>query len=200
MKLERAADSTEWHALLDFLSRDGVHGSWRRSALLALVHSEIGLELLNRVSSVLTENGGRLLRELVRTVTAVDVEPASKRLIPAGVDPAIIPASWNVPSGTSWPRLILWLLALGDDASGNYPGRGCLLRPAWSMGFLGKDPYTPTLVAWLYRWLTNIETIRGAAAINHEQGNSLRNDLRVGFLMFCSRNPPLAAALPSVTA
>ena len=42
MALERAADGTRWQSLLERLSREGMHGSWRRAVLLALVRSEIG--------------------------------------------------------------------------------------------------------------------------------------------------------------
>jgi hypothetical protein len=82
--------------------------------LLTLVRSEVGPELLTRVSSFLLADRASVLRQLIRTVMAVDVEPASKRFAAAGVDPATIPASLNVPSGPSWHRLILWLLSLGE--------------------------------------------------------------------------------------
>ena len=114
MVLERAADVTRWQSLVERLSREGTHGSWRRAALLALVRSEVGRELLTRVSSLLLANRASMLRELIRIVMAVEVEPASKRFAAIGVDPAIIPASLNVPSGPSWHRLIAWLLSLGE--------------------------------------------------------------------------------------
>ena len=78
MALERAADGTRWQSLVERLSREGTHGSWRRAALLALVRSEIGPELLTRASGLLLANRASMLRELIRIVMAVDVEPASK--------------------------------------------------------------------------------------------------------------------------
>ena len=78
MVLERAADGTRWQSLVERLSREGTHGSWRRAALLALVRSEIGPELLTRASGLLLANRASMLRELIRIVMAVDVEPASQ--------------------------------------------------------------------------------------------------------------------------
>ena len=78
MILERAVDVTRWQSLVERLSREGTHGSWRRAALLALVRSEIGPELLTRVSTPFCRNRASMLRELIRIVMAVDVEPASK--------------------------------------------------------------------------------------------------------------------------
>src|SRR5262249_38688101 len=88
MILERASDGARWDSLLGTLSRKGALGSWRRAALLALVRSEISCELLDRVSDLLTADRGSLLRELIRTVMAVDVEPALELFKAAGVDVA----------------------------------------------------------------------------------------------------------------
>ena len=79
MILERAVDVTRWQSLIERLTREGTHGSWRRAVLLALVRSEVGRELLTRVSSLLLADRASVLRELIRTVMAVEVEPASKR-------------------------------------------------------------------------------------------------------------------------
>jgi len=102
MAVEHATDSTQWQSLIERLSREGMHGSWRRAALLAIVRSETGIELLTRVSSHLFADRTAVLRELIRTVMAVDVEPASKVFTVAGLDSAKIPTNFNVPSGPSW--------------------------------------------------------------------------------------------------
>ena len=73
MKLERVSDAGSWSAFIDLLSREGIHGSWRRSVLLALVRSEISADLLARASTRLADERATLLRELIRTVMAVDV-------------------------------------------------------------------------------------------------------------------------------
>jgi hypothetical protein len=195
LKLERASDGADWSALLQFFTRGGVHGSWRRSVLLALIRSEIGTDLLARVTALLVADQARLLRELIRIVMAVDVEPASKLLSRAGFDPAIIPASMNVPSGPSWYRLISWLLAIGEDLPAAAIPDVVSLYRTWSLGFLGRDPLTPDLLQWLYRWLVQIETASGAEAfrphrqlfagtLNHEQIDALKSDLRSDFSCF----------------
>lgn len=161
-RLERAADSTPWRSLLERLSQDGVHGSWRRAVLLALVRSELGPELLARASDVLLPERAVVLRELIRIVMAVDVEPASKIFAAAGVDPAMIPTGLNVPSGHSWYRLIRWLLSLGDNLPAAAIPEVADLYSAWPLATMGLDSLTPSLVEWLYRWLMEIETARNA--------------------------------------
>jgi hypothetical protein len=204
MRLERASDGTHWFEFLGALSHEGVHGSWRRSVLLALVRSEIGIDLLTRVSTFLVDDRAKLLRELIRTVMAVDVEPASKLFAPAGLDPAIIPVGLNVPSGLSWYRLIVWLLALAENMPPAAIPDVASLYTGWSTGMLGRDPLTPVLLQWLYHWLNQVEADRDsgvfsrhrrlfAGALDREQIDSLESDLRVGFLMFCHLTPALAA-------
>lgn len=50
--LELATDSVAWQALLESLTRDEIHGSWRRAALLALVRSERSPDLLQLSSTM----------------------------------------------------------------------------------------------------------------------------------------------------
>ena len=69
---------------------------------------------------------------------------------------------------------------------------------------LGHDPFTPTLLQWLYCRLCEIEATRDSgvlrsqsqlfgAELEIEQISALESDLRTGFLMFCNRTPTLAA-------
>lgn len=204
MALERVSDSTRWQSILGVVSREGVHGSWRRAVLLALVRSEVGFELLKRVSSLLLAGRADLLRELIRTVMAVDVEPASDRFAAMGIDAAKVPAGLYVPSGPSWHRLILWLLGLGESLPAAAIPDVVDLYSTWSCGVIGLDPLTPELLKWLYRWLTEIESAREAETfrdwrepfggeLDHAQIRRLEHDLRTGFLLFCNRTPELAA-------
>jgi hypothetical protein len=205
MALERAANSTHWQSLLERLSREGTHGSWRRAALLALVRSEVSRELLARVSGLLLANRANMLRELIRIVMAVEVEPASKWFATVGIDPATIPPSINVPNGPSCYRLIVWLLSLGQGLPVTAIPDVVDLYIMWPIGIRGLDPLTPLLLEWLYRWLAEIETVHDAKTfgdrrepfggeLDHEQTASLESDLRVGFLLFCHRTPALAKA------
>jgi hypothetical protein len=204
MAIERTSDSTSWHSFLAALSKDGVNGSWNRTALLALVRSEIAGEILNKASAQLLDDRGRLLRELIRIVMAVEVEPAAKRFAVAGVDLKLIPAGLNLPNGPSWARLIRWVLSLGVNLPASAIPDVVNLYTAWSVGFFGQDPLTPVLVQWLYYWLTEIETPSEGVSIEDrrrpfndeltsKQIGKLAEDLRTGFLLFCNHTPTLAA-------
>lgn len=203
MALEGESDPTSWQAILEELSGDPVHRSWRRAALLALVRSEMGAELLDRASELLRADNAELLCELIRLVIAVEVEPASKVYATSGLDPAVIPASLDVPIGPAWPRLIRWLLKLGTHVPPAAIPSVVDLYMTWSSGLLGRDPLTPMLVKWFYYWLREIESNRDLrrwqdrrqlfdGAIDPERFRSLESQLRIGFLMFSDQAPDLA--------
>lgn len=201
--IERSADSIAWQQLLERVSRKGVHGSWRRAALLALVRSEAVTDVLTRASELLLAEHARLLRELIRTVKAVDVRPASQLFAALGVDPAAVPSHFNTPHGPTWARLIAWLLALGDRMPAAAIPDVASLYFDWSLAFWGRDPVTPLLLPWILRWLSAIEDAREANS-NHELraafiGNldganlsDLEDSLRTTFVSFCDRTPTLA--------
>ena len=201
MALERADNALRWQSLLNRLSGKHVHGSWRRAVLLALIRSEIGVDLLERVSGTVLADRASVLRELIRTLMAVDVQPASKLFASVGIDVPIIPEDWTVPNGPSWHRLIRWLLNLGESLPRAAIPDVVDLYWGWSKGTLGFDPITPELLKCLHRWLTEIEaahedfrrwwTVFGGE-LTPEQVSSLESNLRTGFLSFCHRTPALA--------
>ncbi len=204
MAIECSSDSVVWESFLDDVSKDGYHGSWRRAALLALVRGEIGEKLLNRASTHLLENDARVIRDLIRIVMAVDVEPGTKWFAKLGFDPKLIPAQTNAPNGASWTRLILWLLALGDSLSASAIPDVVDLYLAWSTALLGHDPLTPRIVRQMFRWLIEVENAldirrpegersRFNGQLPHNQLSDLASNLRTGFLAFCSRAPELAS-------
>ncbi|NGZ96714.1 MAG: hypothetical protein CV089_11430 [Nitrospira sp. WS110] len=204
MALERTSDGLRWQSLLERVSDKQMHGSWRRAVVLALVRSEISWQLLARVSNLLFANRASILRELIRIVMAVDVEPASKVFQALGVDATLIPQSFNIPSGPSWHRLIAWLLSLKESLPVAAIPDVVDLYTKWSSGMLGHDLLTPRLVPSLYQWLIEIETARDARSffelrdpfsgdLDRDQIASLEPDLRAGFLLFCHRRPELAA-------
>ena len=204
--IERSSDSAAWQRLLERVSREGVHGSWPRAALLALVRSEAAhAAALTKASEPLFANHARLLRELVRTVRAVFVRPASQWFASLGVDPAAVPPHLNTAYGPAWPRLIMWLVALGDRLPAAAIPDVVRLYSDWSVPFLGRDPLTPLLLPWLHQWLNAIEDARDpqstrpyhAPFSGHLDGDNLRDledDLRTGFVTFCDRTPALAAS------
>ena len=198
--LERQADSARWAVLLGRLSKDGVHGSWRRAALLALVHSEASYELLDRESAGLLDNDATLLRELIRTVMAVDVEPVSQLLVQLGVNPATIPREMFVPTGAAWFHLIMWLLNLGTKVPAHALDDVAELYSNWMFGTFGLGPFTPQMLAWLHAWLVELEEERSRGApprtysgqFGYREDRGLTEKLRTAFLMFCNKVPELA--------
>lgn len=203
MAIERATDGVRWHALVDRLSQAGVHRSWRRAALLALARSEAAEALLQRASPELLANGAALLRELVRTVMAVDVLPAAKVFAAAGIDPALIPASINVPRGPTWTTLIIWLLSVGDNVPNEAIPEIVQLYAAFSVGTLGATDITPFTTRQIYRWLRLMEPRDAMPApsegtvfwthLDRDGVQSLKADLRDTFVMFARTTPELAA-------
>lgn len=203
MAIERASDGVAWNVLLERLSRSGVHRSWRRAALLALARSEAAGALLQRAAPELLGNGAALLRELLRTVMAVDVIPASKVFAAAGVDPALIPASINVPRGQAWVALIIWLVGIGDRVPNEAVPEIVDLYTGFSLGTLGVTDITPFTTRQIYRWLRLMEPrdampapSEGAvfwAHLDRDGVQSLKSDLRNGFIMFARTTPELAA-------
>jgi hypothetical protein len=199
--LERESDGDRWAVLLDRLSKHGVHGSWRRAALLALVHSEAAGNLLDRVSVRLLDKDAALLRELIRTVMAVDVEPASQILVKLGVNVAQISPGIFVPTGASWVHLITWLLKLGTKVPAKALSDVAELYTNWMMGLFGQAPFTSNLSAWLYTCLVELEggetpgtppqTYSGQLGYREER--ELVDKLRSGFLLFSNKVPNLAA-------
>lgn len=203
MAVESAADGFKWHSLLERLSGDGAHKSWRRAALLALARSEAAEAVLPRVQPVLLANQASLLRELIRTVMAVEVVPASKAFAAVGVDPDLIPAGLTIPKGPAWLALVLWLLRVSDGIPGEAIPEVADLYTGFSIGTLGLTAITPLTTRQLYRWLRLMEP-RSALAdptegrkfwenLDRSQVQSLRSDLRSGFLMFARTTPELAA-------
>ena len=203
--IERSPDCGVWQQLLERVGREGVHGSWRRVALLALARSEAAADVLTRASEPLVANHARLLRELVRTVRAVDARPASEVLAVLGVDPTAVPPHINAPHGPAWLRLIIWLLGLGDRLPPAAIPDVVGLYFDWSLSLWGRDPLTPQLLPWLHRWLSAIEDAREtesagtyhppfAGGLDGADLRDLEDNLRTGFLTFCDRTPALAAS------
>jgi hypothetical protein len=202
LAIERTPNGGAWHSLLTALSKDGVNGPWSRAVLLALVRSEIAAETLNKASASLIVDQGRLLRELIRIVMAVESEPAAKYYAGMGIDPRTIPAGISIPTGPSWLRLILWLLKLGASLPAAVIPDVVALYTNWSIVRGGKDPCTPYIVRWFDHWLAEIVKVSEGeerrrpfnGELTPEQVGKLAEDLRTGFLLFCNHAPELAAA------
>jgi len=189
----------QWKPLLDRFNGEGIHKSWQRHILLALVRSEASIEVLSSVQDVLLQDKAELLRELIRTVTAVEVAPISQIFKSAEHQ---LPENLFMPSSPSLYRLVNWVVQIDDD----------LLTPAIPeitnlygkaiLGELGRGQYTPLLLKRMYQWLKEIEASKSTRSWNTEQPfngnligadlNALTNELRSYFLAFCHRTPDFA--------
>ena len=200
--LEREPNGNRWAAVIDRLSSGSAHGSWRRAALLAIVRSESSTNLMDREAVRLLDNDASLLRELIRTVMAVDVEPASQLLASLGQNLPQLPLGLFVPTGASWIRLIFWLTKLGAKLPARLLGDVSELYINWMVGTFGQDPLTPTLVAWVHAWLVELEGDRPTGAnpttysgrVGYGEDHGLAEKLRSGFALFASKRPDLAVA------
>jgi hypothetical protein len=202
--LERSTDDASWNSLLERVSPADSHGSWRRAVLLSCVRSEAAPIVLVPLTSRLLADKAKLLRELIRTVMAVDVIPLAESLLAAGVDKSAIAADLKTPSGPSWVRLIMWTLSLGDQLPPAAVPEVAELYSGWCWGTLGRDPLTPVLLSVIYRWLMEIETARQPRSrlmrsdffggeVQEHQVRALEASLRGTFVLFSNRVPDLAA-------
>jgi len=205
MRIENATDAAGWLELLATLSAPGAHSSWRRAIVLALVRSEASPKILDTAAPVLIYDHATLLCELIRLVLAVEVMPARARFVAAGLDEKYVPAWMTVPAGLSWIRLMAWLAyRLKEQLPPEAIPDVVKLYSGWCISFQGGDPFGPTLVAQMYRWLREIEEARephphwdnpGAfsGAIQGQQLKSLEDTLRFYFLAFAYHARQLAA-------
>lgn len=207
LSLERAQGDEKWCALLQQVSRPGAHRSWSRYALLAVIRSEAADSLLPRAERALLSGGAELLKELVGTVSAVEVKSLAEVLVGQGVELNAFQSSMRVPTGEGWHSLIGWLLKLGltlpataiPDVVKLYivylygtVGLGLAVSPitrqmgSWLRDFepqdkrSWRDPPMPTLVDW--------------TGLSQEERRHLKQDLHDNFLAFAQRTPDLAQA------
>jgi hypothetical protein len=172
---------------------------WRRPVLLSLVRSELALDQLKKTAPILFESKGALLRELIRTVMAVDTEPASNLLIVQDPDYQKITEGLYIPGGPTWSRLILWLLMEIESLPVPAVPEVAKLFKAWCLGLMGQDPLTPAILRQIYAWLLEIEMPeeheegRLRKELSRDEVTSLASDLRETFLWFCHRTPELAS-------
>jgi hypothetical protein len=203
LSIETSTDDTQWAALLTRLSQAGIHGSWRRAVLLALVRSEIGSPVLDRASKSLLADKGKLVKELLRVTFAVDSESGSKAYSSIGIELPSLPADFFIPAAPSWLRLILWTHTRMKQIPSEVIPDLADFYYRWSLAMLGQDPITPYLLAHLYEWLVEMEAALHpdhftglrrpfGIAISNENERGLEASLRLNFLSFCRRVPELA--------
>ena len=206
MRAELHNDATAWTTLLDRISVPGAHGSWRRTALLALARSERSSEVLNRCLPILAADGAALLNELIRAAITVDSHPVAAVWEALGIDVSKFSDDFVAPSGTAWLNLIVWSLQLADRLPLGAVPQFVNLYGRWCNAFAGQDFLSPVLVGRLYEWLVAVEAknhprasdFRAWIATKDAPGLSMttaqENDLRMAFLMWCRLQPDKAEA------
>lgn len=203
LAIETSADDTQWAALLDRLSKAGIHGSWRRAVLLALVRSEIGLPVLDRASKSLFADDGKMLKELLRVTFAVDSEPGSKAYSAIGIELPSLPTDFFIPAAPSWLRLILWTHARMKEIPNEVIPDLADFYSRWFVAMFGQDAITPYLLGHLHEWLVEVESALHpdhftglrrpfGIAMSLESERELEASLRLNFLAFCRHVPALA--------
>jgi hypothetical protein len=201
--IEGTQQADRFRDLYISVSKPGNNEAWGRCALLSLVRSEIALDLLDKALQFLFADRAKLLRDLIRVVMAVESEPAVSHFAAKGMEPRKIPAGFNVPAGTSWPRLIIWLHRHGMELPGPAIRDVVALCQYWALACGGKDPLSPSIALWLHYWRTLVEkpvNTSGAATqapfdgtLTPSELGALRGELKTAFLLFCYHTPEPAA-------
>ncbi len=202
LAIEEGTDGNAWKRLFDGLGGAGVHGSWPRAALMALVRSELGATTLSRASQRLLADSGRLLKDVIRIVMALEVVPASRIMAGTGI---VLPegaSELTIPTGPTWRRLAVWLLAAKDLLPGNLIPAVVELFTTYASASQLFDPLAKLLVAQLQAWLMEMERDRAdrgpgraspfAAALNYNERASLHEYLRSAFAALSPLKPDLA--------
>lgn len=110
LALESDTDGGAWMRLLERFPAAGVHGSWRRQAILALPRSEAGLELLERCGARLLAHEAALLIELSTTIAVVEtVATADLQTLPNGTG-FELPRSYRTDISGSALVVLYWVL------------------------------------------------------------------------------------------
>ena len=184
--LENAADCSTWRDLLGRLSPPGAHGSWRRQALLALVRSEAGSELLEKCAAALLADGGALFGELVTAIVAVEtVATVDLMTMPDGAKFGL-PRSHRTDVTGSALRALRW--ALGNAAQIPLPSISPVVELVNSLLMVIKHlpRFATPVVAMLFNWLRQLDiraatvSIPGGYAAGRAAGDERR--LMVGKL------------------
>jgi energy-coupling factor transporter ATP-binding protein EcfA2 len=155
--LERSPEPSTWKALLDQVSTAGSNGSWRRNVLLAPARSEAGDEQLAKVEALLLADNGALLDELIRALSAVDVQTLGEisLVLDEPLDPSL--ENVSVPRGPAWARLIVWVLELdGRLPAGAMPAVVSLFA-TWLMATRGHDWASKAILSRIDAWLTDMD-------------------------------------------
>jgi len=205
ISLERTQSDEKWRALLQQVSRPGSHRAWRRYALLALVRSEAADSLLPRAQPALVSEGATLLKELVGTVSTIEVKSMAEVLAGLAVELNAFQSTMRVPKGEGWQYLIGWLLKLGSTLPAKAIPDVVKLYVVYLYGTVGLGPLASPITHQIGIWLRDFEpqdkrswrdppqpTLVDWTGLDQEERRHLRQDLHDNFLAFAQRTPELA--------
>lgn len=204
LALEASEDCVRWMSLLDRLSPMGAHSSWRRHGLLAIVRSEVGLELLERCSRALLTRGGALFLELVTVIAAV--ETISIAELCASMQIATdkpVPKSLRVNATGTGYRLLRWVLAHANEIPVQAIGAVVDLVKIQIQLLLGLPKLASSTTIMLFNWLRQLDvqeaevTIPTDPAAKRLDGSVRRRmveDLRTIALLLSGQSPDDAKA------
>ncbi|HDS0923447.1 TPA: ATP-binding protein [Stenotrophomonas maltophilia] len=155
------ADASQWLALLERLSVDGSHSSWRRQVLLAIVRSELSVILLERCSAALLARDGALLTELCVAVTGVEtMSPADMARDLTGESAtwaASLPKAIRVPTTASVSRLMDWCLRHSAEIPLQAIAPVVKLVQALYLLVTGAPRLAASIAGMLFGWLRQLD-------------------------------------------
>jgi len=136
-----------WTALIEKLSADGVHRTWRRWALMALVRSEFAAGLLVRHCATLFANNGDLATELIQRTIASESKPAKPMLVRLGIPEESIPLGLLAPASSAWLPLTFWSAKYLEQMPGKSAAAAMRLFEHWMTARLGRGELCRTIFA-----------------------------------------------------
>uniref|UniRef100_UPI0035113273 hypothetical protein n=1 Tax=Pararhodobacter marinus TaxID=2184063 RepID=UPI0035113273 len=177
--LETGEDASAWLDLLSHLSPPSAHGSWRRQAILALVRSEVAVDLLRKFSGPLLAEEGTLLTELSTMIVAVETQAAVDFInLPDGskID---LPRSYRADVTGASLRVLHWVLDHATEVPMSAIGAVVEMVEVQLL-FLGKHATLAQRIArLLFAWLCHLDLRdRPVTILGMDEGARWRSDAR----------------------
>lgn len=202
-------DPAKWESLLDRLTGQEIHSSWRRHALLAIVRSEIVAPLLTSNAPLLLKDGGMLLGQLCAAVVAVDTVQLEK-LSNASETRSGAPPSLRAAITPAGGHILRWCAAHPDIVPLQVLERvirlGMAQLPLYLWGMSPPNAIAEMFFDWLLRLDgpeggKTIRIDRDVAAPDPSERRRIVEQLRsLCFLMALHAPPSVVAYLSSIDA
>lgn len=137
--VENAEQQDDWRALIEKMSASGVHRSWRRQVLMALVRSEHSAGLLVRWKPLLLENDGELAAELLKRTLVYESQTLKTYLAALGLPEVPVPDGYYAPVGRAWLSLVYWSVENLEDLPTPAASAAIRLFENWMLAHFGAD-------------------------------------------------------------